>query len=244
MHLAVVACGNRLDETLTMVKSALLFSLKRIKFHIFAEDPLAPLFEERVRLLHWLDTYKRCYFVGLFSLRVSSVSHLTCDLIRRLLNTPSPFVIDDIKIRAVLTLPLCLALQQMCNPIYLKAEVWCITETACFFSAVCLFKVTFTEEPDVILITTNTLLTSFSLMVLEQLIESSPCVEDHLGGVIVRSSGDDGKSCKFPSLLWFSSVPNCWLQQLNWWLGTHCFNRSDNWVTGPTSPTLFRLWPF
>nr|XP_046240729.1 glucoside xylosyltransferase 2 [Scatophagus argus] len=48
MHLAVVACGNRLDETLAMVKSALLFSLKRIMFHIFAEDPLAPQFEERL----------------------------------------------------------------------------------------------------------------------------------------------------------------------------------------------------
>uniref|UniRef100_A0A3P8TWD0 UDP-D-xylose:beta-D-glucoside alpha-1,3-D-xylosyltransferase n=1 Tax=Amphiprion percula TaxID=161767 RepID=A0A3P8TWD0_AMPPE len=48
MHLAVVACGNRLDETLTMVKSALLFSIKKIKFHIFAEDPLAPQFEERL----------------------------------------------------------------------------------------------------------------------------------------------------------------------------------------------------
>ncbi|XP_037535071.1 glucoside xylosyltransferase 2-like [Nematolebias whitei] len=47
MHLAVVACGNRLDETLTMVKSALLFSLKKIKFHIFAEDPLVPRFEEK-----------------------------------------------------------------------------------------------------------------------------------------------------------------------------------------------------
>ncbi|XP_041748462.1 glucoside xylosyltransferase 2-like isoform X1 [Coregonus clupeaformis] len=46
MHLAVVACGNRLDETLTMVKSALLFSIKRIKFHIFAEDPLASQFEK------------------------------------------------------------------------------------------------------------------------------------------------------------------------------------------------------
>uniref|UniRef100_A0A1A8F639 UDP-D-xylose:beta-D-glucoside alpha-1,3-D-xylosyltransferase n=2 Tax=Nothobranchius korthausae TaxID=1143690 RepID=A0A1A8F639_9TELE len=48
MHLAVVACGNRLDETLTMLKSAVLFSLKKIKFHIFAEDPLAPQFEERL----------------------------------------------------------------------------------------------------------------------------------------------------------------------------------------------------
>ncbi|KAM7402593.1 hypothetical protein PAMP_017817 [Pampus punctatissimus] len=49
MHLAVVACGNRLDETLTLIKSALLFSLKKIKFHIFAEDPLAPQFEERLK---------------------------------------------------------------------------------------------------------------------------------------------------------------------------------------------------
>lgn len=56
MHLAVVACGNRLDETLTMVKSALLFSFKKIKFHIFAEDPLAPKFEERVRSLEIPDT--------------------------------------------------------------------------------------------------------------------------------------------------------------------------------------------
>ncbi|XP_056129946.1 glucoside xylosyltransferase 2 isoform X3 [Lampris incognitus] len=46
MHLAVVACGNRLDETLTMVKSAILFSIKKIKFHIFAEDPLASQFEK------------------------------------------------------------------------------------------------------------------------------------------------------------------------------------------------------
>ncbi|XP_072541017.1 glucoside xylosyltransferase 2 [Salminus brasiliensis] len=46
MHLAVVACGNRLEETLTMVKSALLFSIKKIKFHIFAEEDLTELFEK------------------------------------------------------------------------------------------------------------------------------------------------------------------------------------------------------
>lgn len=49
MHLAVVACGNRLDETLTMVKSALLFSIKKIKFHIFAEEDLAEQFQNGVR---------------------------------------------------------------------------------------------------------------------------------------------------------------------------------------------------
>ncbi|XP_016126601.1 glucoside xylosyltransferase 2-like [Sinocyclocheilus grahami] len=46
MHLAVVACGNRLDETLNMVKSALLFSIQKIKFHIFAEENLAEQFEK------------------------------------------------------------------------------------------------------------------------------------------------------------------------------------------------------
>ncbi|XP_073707838.1 glucoside xylosyltransferase 2 [Garra rufa] len=46
MHLAVVACGNRLDETLNMVKSALLFSIKKIQFHIFAEEDLAEQFEK------------------------------------------------------------------------------------------------------------------------------------------------------------------------------------------------------
>lgn len=49
MHLAVVACGNRLDETLTMVKSALLFSIKKIKFHIFAEEDLTEQFQKGVR---------------------------------------------------------------------------------------------------------------------------------------------------------------------------------------------------
>ncbi|KAF5904293.1 glucoside xylosyltransferase 2-like, partial [Clarias magur] len=48
MHLAVVACGSRLEETLTMVKSALLFSIKKIKFHIFAEDELTEQFEKEL----------------------------------------------------------------------------------------------------------------------------------------------------------------------------------------------------
>ncbi|PWA28469.1 hypothetical protein CCH79_00016329 [Gambusia affinis] len=39
-HLAVVACGARLEETLTMLKSAILFSRKPVHIHIFAEDDL------------------------------------------------------------------------------------------------------------------------------------------------------------------------------------------------------------
>lgn len=48
MHLAVVACGDRLEETLTMIKSAVLFSIKRLHLHIFAEDQLHASFMEAV----------------------------------------------------------------------------------------------------------------------------------------------------------------------------------------------------
>ncbi|XP_068595482.1 glucoside xylosyltransferase 1-like [Brachionichthys hirsutus] len=39
-HLAVVACGPRLEEAVTMLKSAVLFSKKPLHFYIFAEDDL------------------------------------------------------------------------------------------------------------------------------------------------------------------------------------------------------------
>jgi UDP-xylose:glucoside alpha-1,3-xylosyltransferase len=48
MHLAVVACGERLEETVTMLKSALIFSIKPLHVHIFAEDQLHDSFKDRV----------------------------------------------------------------------------------------------------------------------------------------------------------------------------------------------------
>lgn len=51
-HLAVVACGPRLEETLTMLKSALLFSKKPLHFYIFAEDELHVSFKKTVSVLH------------------------------------------------------------------------------------------------------------------------------------------------------------------------------------------------
>lgn len=48
MHLAVVACGDRLEETRTMIKSAVLFSIKSLYLHIFAEDQLHATFMEAV----------------------------------------------------------------------------------------------------------------------------------------------------------------------------------------------------
>lgn len=49
IHLAVVACGNRLEETLVMLKSAVLFSHRKMHFHIFTEDALKPEFDKQVK---------------------------------------------------------------------------------------------------------------------------------------------------------------------------------------------------
>ncbi|XP_026222190.1 glucoside xylosyltransferase 1 isoform X1 [Anabas testudineus] len=53
-HLAVVACGPRLEETLTMLKSSVLFSKKPLHFYIFAEDDLHDSF--RNALESWPGT--------------------------------------------------------------------------------------------------------------------------------------------------------------------------------------------
>ncbi|KAG2459748.1 GXLT1 xylosyltransferase, partial [Polypterus senegalus] len=50
MHLAVVACGDRLEETMTMIKSAVIFSIKFLEFHIFAEHELHLKFQETIIL--------------------------------------------------------------------------------------------------------------------------------------------------------------------------------------------------
>ena len=48
MHLAVVACGDRMEETLTMVKSAVLLSSGSLRLHIFAEEQLHVGFRDKV----------------------------------------------------------------------------------------------------------------------------------------------------------------------------------------------------
>ncbi|TKC39505.1 hypothetical protein EI555_003395 [Monodon monoceros] len=57
VHLAVVACGERLEETLTMLKSALIFSIKPLQFHIFAEDQLHDSFKGILNSWSFLQTF-------------------------------------------------------------------------------------------------------------------------------------------------------------------------------------------
>lgn len=52
VYLAVVACGDRLHETLNMLKSALMFSKVKLNFVVFAEESLIESFAEKV-LIDW-----------------------------------------------------------------------------------------------------------------------------------------------------------------------------------------------
>ncbi|XP_021916719.1 glucoside xylosyltransferase 2 isoform X2 [Zootermopsis nevadensis] len=52
--LAVVACGDRLSETLVMIKSAILFTQKPLNFIVLADDPLIPSFKEKLN--EWKDS--------------------------------------------------------------------------------------------------------------------------------------------------------------------------------------------
>ena len=48
IHLSVVACGERLEETLVMIKSAIILTIAPLHVHIFAEDALQPTFKQQV----------------------------------------------------------------------------------------------------------------------------------------------------------------------------------------------------
>ncbi|XP_041853829.1 glucoside xylosyltransferase 1-like isoform X2 [Melanotaenia boesemani] len=63
-HLAVVACGPRLEETLTMLKSAILFSKKPLHFYIFAEDELHDSF--RNALEAWPKTVQAKFTISIY----------------------------------------------------------------------------------------------------------------------------------------------------------------------------------
>lgn len=70
MHLAVVACGERLEETLTMIKSAVLFSIKRLYLHIFAEDQLHASFIETLE--SWPGFSRSKFNYTVYSIRFPS----------------------------------------------------------------------------------------------------------------------------------------------------------------------------
>lgn len=50
INISVVACGDRVPETLTLLKSALMFTRSKLYFYIFTEANLKNLFIEQVNV--------------------------------------------------------------------------------------------------------------------------------------------------------------------------------------------------
>ena len=48
INLSVVACGDRVPETLVLLKSALMFTRKKLHFYVFTETPLKKQFSDQV----------------------------------------------------------------------------------------------------------------------------------------------------------------------------------------------------
>uniref|UniRef100_A0A3Q2CAB8 Glucoside xylosyltransferase 1 n=1 Tax=Cyprinodon variegatus TaxID=28743 RepID=A0A3Q2CAB8_CYPVA len=98
-HLAVVACGPRLEETVTMLKSAVLFSKKPLHFYIFAEDELHDGFRNAVSFTftiypilfpeenasEWKKLFKPCasqrLFLPLILKQVDSLLYVDTDIL-------------------------------------------------------------------------------------------------------------------------------------------------------------------
>lgn len=56
IHIGVVACGDRVEETLVMLKSAVLFTQTHLVFHIFTEPELKHKFQEQLDF--WPPKYR------------------------------------------------------------------------------------------------------------------------------------------------------------------------------------------
>ncbi|XP_038561511.1 glucoside xylosyltransferase 1-like isoform X2 [Micropterus salmoides] len=84
-HLAVVACGPRLEETLTMLKSAVLLSKKPLHFYIFAEDDLHDSFRNAENAKEWKKLFKPCasqrLFLPLILKEVDSLLYVDTDIL-------------------------------------------------------------------------------------------------------------------------------------------------------------------
>ncbi|WAR02834.1 GXLT2-like protein [Mya arenaria] len=57
IHIAVVVCGDRAEETLVMFKSTVLFTVTPLMFHIFTEPHLRKHFQEQ--LAFWPEKYRQ-----------------------------------------------------------------------------------------------------------------------------------------------------------------------------------------
>ncbi|XP_064602399.1 glucoside xylosyltransferase 1-like [Liolophura sinensis] len=67
MHLSVVACGApRVEETMVLLKSAILLSKRKLVFHVFAEDELHQSFKDQ--LSFWPEEFQKKFRFNIYSI--------------------------------------------------------------------------------------------------------------------------------------------------------------------------------
>ncbi|KAL3841328.1 hypothetical protein ACJMK2_019490 [Sinanodonta woodiana] len=66
IHLSVVACGDRLEESVVMLKSAVLFSQLPLIFHIFAEPDLQQQFRDQLDI--WPAEFRKRFQYHIYDL--------------------------------------------------------------------------------------------------------------------------------------------------------------------------------
>lgn len=66
VHLAVVSCGERLEEPLMMLKSAVMMGTKPLHLHIFADDNLRLKFNESVNNVKLDKVLENHFFLQIF----------------------------------------------------------------------------------------------------------------------------------------------------------------------------------
>lgn len=70
VHLSLVACGDRLDESIVLLKSAVLLTHQPLIFHLFVEDVLQKNFRDQLEF--WPDEFKRKIYYRIFPISYPS----------------------------------------------------------------------------------------------------------------------------------------------------------------------------
>ncbi|XP_060592203.1 glucoside xylosyltransferase 1-like [Ruditapes philippinarum] len=82
IHIAVVSCGDRMEESLIMFKSAVLFSTSHLVFHIFTEPEQRKAFEDQLDF--WPTKYREKIDYRIYNITFPSTDEIKADDWRKL----------------------------------------------------------------------------------------------------------------------------------------------------------------
>lgn len=82
IHIAVVSCGDRMEESLIMLKSAILFSQSHLVFHIFTEPHLIKSFQEQLDF--WPPKYRERIEYHIYNITFPSSDEIRAEDWRKL----------------------------------------------------------------------------------------------------------------------------------------------------------------